>query len=214
MTMMMPTQPMSQPDFPDQAQLDRMLSKTRAKMFFMPGASWLGTLLCSHNLIWDPYCPTAWCDGKTIAFCPEFFVRLGQDQRVTLLAHELFHTMLDHSGRIGNRDPELWNMAADYVINLDLERMGYSFQDMNPLLDAKYVGMTTEEVYDSLVQKNVVPPKMMALICPEEGKTGDKDSQDPGNGPAQGSSGQGDIPTLCGDLRKPADGAPPQRIAR
>ena len=191
---------------PDQETLDRLLSRTKARLFSMKGASWLGTLLCSHNLIWDYDCPTAWCNGETIGFSPQFFVNLGPDQRVTLLAHELFHTMLDHCGnpkdsRMGDKDPEIWNYAADYVINNDLDRMGYVFTDMAPLLDHQYDGMTTEQVYDLLVQNHVQPAKMMALICPEEGQTSDKQDPGQGNGPSTPSSNGVPIPGLCGDLR-------------
>lgn len=216
MTMTPQTQPFELPELPDQATLDTMLDKTKGRLFFMPGASWRGSLLCSHKLIWDHSCPTAWCDGSTIAFSPWFFLKLGQDERVTLLAHELDHTMYDHAGRLYGRDPELWNVAADYIINNDLDRMGYSFKDMHPLLDHQYDGMSTEQLYDLLLKEGHKPPPIMSLICPEDGQTGDKPSQDPGNGPT-GPSGSGGtnspdpsgspIPSLCGDLRMPSQGA-------
>ncbi|MFN9979518.1 MAG: DUF2201 family putative metallopeptidase, partial [bacterium] len=34
-----------------------------------------------------------------------------------MLVHELLHAALLHSSRNGGRDPELWNVAADIVIN-------------------------------------------------------------------------------------------------
>lgn len=40
-----------------------------------------------------------------------------------MVAHELWHIAYEHvlSNRIGDRDPEKWNIAADHVINLMLE---------------------------------------------------------------------------------------------
>ena len=34
-----------------------------------------------------------------------------------VLAHEMLHAALRHGDRVGARDPYLWNVAADYVIN-------------------------------------------------------------------------------------------------
>ena len=34
-----------------------------------------------------------------------------------MLAHEMLHAALRHGDRVGGRDPYLWNVAADYVVN-------------------------------------------------------------------------------------------------
>lgn len=132
----------------DYDQLDRMMDKTKGRLFFMKGAGLLGSLLCNHKFIWDNSCDTAWCNGETIAFNPDFYLhKLNQDTRVTVLAHELWHTGYDHMHRRGNKDPKLWNIAADFVINNDLDKAGYSFAGLTPCLDHQYDGMTTEQVY-------------------------------------------------------------------
>ena len=41
-----------------------------------------------------------------------------------VLAHEMLHAALRHGDRVGARDPYLWNVAADYVINGWLSRDG------------------------------------------------------------------------------------------
>ncbi|MFP3607830.1 DUF2201 family putative metallopeptidase, partial [Paraburkholderia sp. SIMBA_053] len=46
-----------------------------------------------------------------------------------------------------------WNYACDYIINIDLQDEGYSFEGTQPCLDAQYRGMAEEDVYDHL-QKN------------------------------------------------------------
>jgi predicted metal-dependent peptidase len=148
---------LSQVVVPDQATLDTLLSKAKLQFFAAKrkGVGFLGSLLCDHTYIWDdsPNCPTAWCDGKTICFNPRFFVSLAQEQRVTLLVHELWHTGYDHMDRIGNRDPETWNEAADYVINNLMDTWGYNFTGMDPLLDHQYDNMTTEQVYEILIKQ-------------------------------------------------------------
>ncbi len=180
------------PNFPDEPTLTRMLDKTKGRLFFKKGAGFLGSLLCNHRFIWDWDAPTAWCNGTTIGFGPEFFYSLGTEQRVTLLAHELWHTGYDHMARLKDRDPQLWNWAADYVINNSLDIDGFSFEDMHPLLDHQYDGMSTDEVYDLLIQQYGTAPKMMARIC-KDGAGGDVGE------PMAGGPGQ---PDLSGDLRE------------
>jgi len=79
---------------------------------------------------------------------------------VTVLAHELWHTAYDHVGRFQDHDPEDFNQAADYVINIDLADAGYSFVGIEwGCLDPKFRGMHTQEVYDIIhVPKPKQPP--------------------------------------------------------
>ncbi len=141
------------PPLPDRATLDRLLEKTKGRLFFMKqaGITWVASGVCSHAFIWDETAPTAWCNGTTIGINPAFFLGLTWEARMTLLAHEACHTLNDHFDRIGKRDPQLWNMAADYVINNDLMRMGFSFEGLEfGCLDTAYANMSTEQVYDLL----------------------------------------------------------------
>lgn len=178
-----------------QAQLDKWLDQAKGRLFTMKGAGFLGSLLCNHRIIWDENCPTGWCDGSTIGLSPRFFTYLNRDTRVTLLVHELWHTGYDHMTRLAGRDPRIWNMAADYVINNDMVRNGFSFEGMNGLIDPAYDNMTTEEVYHKLIEEGVKPPP----CAPGPG--------DPGDGKAGegGTGNQGNIPDLSGDLREPTE---------
>jgi predicted metal-dependent peptidase len=182
------------PDLPADAVLETMLSKSKGRMFFQKGAGFLGSLMGRHKFIWDDEASTAWCDGTCIGINRRFFFNLNNETRVTLVAHELWHTGLDHVSRRGDRDPTLWNYAADYVINLILHNHGYSFQDMNLLLDFRFAGMSTEQVYDILVSENFQPPPNMQQLC--------EDNLDPvgSNNPQQGID-QAGIPSLAGDIR-------------
>lgn len=191
---------------PDQATLDRQLAKAKGRLFFKKGAGFLGSLLCNHALIWDHSCKTAWCNGETIGFSPAFFSKLPAEGQVTLLAHELWHTGFDHMNRIGDRDPTLWNYAADFVINLMLQNSGFDFTGMNPLLDEQFKDMSTEQVYDLLVDNNFQPPKKLKVLC-EGNAGGTPEEQNQGAGEAS-DSGE-DIPDLFGDIRP---GASPETV--
>jgi predicted metal-dependent peptidase len=72
---------------------------------------------------------------------------------ITTLAHELWHKGLLHHPRMGTRCPDIWNVAADHVINLRLEEDGFYMDGFPWLMDHQFAGMSTEQVYDYL-QKN------------------------------------------------------------
>ena len=151
MTMILP-QPL------DIAALDKDFAKTKAKLFTYRGAGFLGSLMANHKYIWDEDCDTAWCDSVNIAFNPYFYRDvLTPKSRVTVLAHEVWHTGCDHHGRVGGRDPEIWNISGDHLINLMLKEMGFSFENIEwAHKDPRFKGMSTEQIYDILIKER--PP--------------------------------------------------------
>ncbi|GCE07876.1 vWA domain-containing protein [Dictyobacter aurantiacus] len=60
---------------------------------------------------------TAATDGRNIYINPNFWRALTSAERLGLLAHEVLHAALLHVPRRGQRDPLLWNVAADIVVN-------------------------------------------------------------------------------------------------
>ncbi|HEX2909009.1 MAG TPA: hypothetical protein VHO69_19205, partial [Phototrophicaceae bacterium] len=68
-----------------------------------------------------------------------------------ILAHELLHVGLRHQARRQGRDPFLWNVACDYVINLWLVEMGVGrVPSVGLLLDHELRGMNAEAIYDRI----------------------------------------------------------------
>jgi predicted metal-dependent peptidase len=110
----------------------------------------------------DPkWCPTAATDGRKFYYNPAFIAQLDGKENVFLVAHELGHCIYEHFMRKGDRDPQLFNIAGDYIINntLDTElvKPGGDYcrviTYVKPFLNHKYDGWTTEEVYDDLKQQ-------------------------------------------------------------
>ncbi|MFI6153359.1 hypothetical protein ACIBCA_11760 [Kitasatospora sp. NPDC051170] len=69
-----------------------------------------------------------------------------------ILGHEMLHAALRHGERRGGRDPFLFNVAADYVINGWLLEMGVGDMPDGLLHDPQLKGMSAEEVYDFIVR--------------------------------------------------------------
>ncbi|GAA2126653.1 vWA domain-containing protein [Streptomyces synnematoformans] len=67
-----------------------------------------------------------------------------------ILGHEMLHAALRHGERRGARDPYLFNIAADFVVNGWLLEMGVGEMPPGLLYDPRLAGLSTEEVYDRL----------------------------------------------------------------
>jgi predicted metal-dependent peptidase len=67
-----------------------------------------------------------------------------------VLAHEMLHAALRHGDRCGTRDPYLFNVACDYVVNGWLREMQVGTMPEGLLHDPELAGLSAEEVYDRL----------------------------------------------------------------
>ncbi|RSN80634.1 hypothetical protein DMH26_37245 [Streptomyces sp. WAC 05379] len=67
-----------------------------------------------------------------------------------ILAHEMLHAALRHGDRCGTRDPYLFNVACDYVINGWLREMQVGEMPQGLLYDQEMTGLSAEEVYDRI----------------------------------------------------------------
>ncbi|QKZ17511.1 vWA domain-containing protein [Streptomyces chartreusis] len=67
-----------------------------------------------------------------------------------ILAHEMLHAALRHGDRCGTRDPYLFNVACDYLINGWLREMQVGEMPQGLLYDQEMTGLSAEEVYDRI----------------------------------------------------------------
>jgi predicted metal-dependent peptidase len=66
--------------------------------------------------------PMAVDSGWRLYADPEAVSRWTVAQIATVLRHETWHCLRDHSGRRGSRDPRRWNVAADFEVDSDIVR--------------------------------------------------------------------------------------------
>ncbi len=107
------------------------------------------------------WCKTIATDGRKFYYNADFVSKLSDGEMVFGFAHELGHIIFDHMVRRGDKDPQVWNMAGDFVINnmLVREGVGTMITTVPILVDRKYEGKTADEVYDELM-KNAVKIQM------------------------------------------------------
>lgn len=103
----------------------------------------------------DDWLPTAAVDGRNLFFNTQFFNAMDNKEIEFVLAHEILHMVYDHLGRREDRNPMLYNIAADYLVNnlLVEDRIGKKPKIVDCYQDFKYRGWTSEEVYDDLFEE-------------------------------------------------------------
>lgn len=97
-------------------ELEKLISVTRLRL--QAKSPFFATLSLFTEFKFSDHISTAATDGKDIYLNPNFFVPLSTLQKEGLILHELLHAALLHPLRLGERDPFLWNIAADMVVNL------------------------------------------------------------------------------------------------
>jgi predicted metal-dependent peptidase len=76
----------------------------------------------------DDWLGTAAVDGRNLYFNTQFFNAMDSKEIEFVVAHEILHCVFDHLGRRDERNPMLYNIAADYIVNnlLVRDRIGKS----------------------------------------------------------------------------------------
>ncbi|CAB4241894.1 vWFA domain containing protein [uncultured Caudovirales phage] len=134
------------------------------------------------------WCKTIATDGRKFYYNAEFIGKLSDGEMIFGFAHELGHIIFDHMTRRGDKNPQVWNMAGDYVINnmLIREGVGTTITTVPILADRKYEGKTADEVYDELM-KNAVKIQMPF----DEHLDGEGDGEGDGDGADGDKDGKG-----------------------
>ena len=162
------------------------LRKAKLKLMNHPNTLFLTNILFSLKIEFTDRVPTLGTEGVHLYVNAEWWNKWSNKQQVGLLAHEAWHVAFMHMFRRGTRDPKTWNYAGDYVINNMVLAAG---MELPPgLHDSKYNGMTTEEVYDKLMQ-SPNPPNQPNEIGQD---VMDPQAQD---GDGEGEDGEGDGPS-------------------
>lgn len=99
----------------------------------------------------DPAMPTSCTDGANIAVDAEFFKRLSAEERMVVIAHNVWHCALLHWDRQKQIGNDVFDYAADLEIDLLLQKDHFNF----PILphDAQWESLSLEQVCELLPAK-------------------------------------------------------------
>ncbi len=130
----------------------------RARNWFISSYPLLGALAAGFIIIEDPLLCTRMdiSVAAVNAYMKEIYINpaagLDEYECRFVMAHELLHVGLRHQARCQGRDPYLWNVACDYVINGWLVEMGLGeLPKIGTLYDPELKGLSAESIYDRIV---------------------------------------------------------------
>ena len=138
---------------------------------------------------------TAATDGKNIYVDPKYFESLSENDRLFTIAHEIMHIKFMHMYRLADkdgkkRDPELWNIATDAIINANLERDGFTIKE-------GYVNMpealnySAEEFYEILLREKEEKEKQQQQNGQgNQGNSGEQSENSEGKDSSQNDMGE------------------------
>lgn len=164
------------------------ISKAKARLlmdhpFFATLLLRTPVMVCRETPYGQPI-PLAATDGEMIYYNEDFLEKCSVEDVMTVLAHEIGHDSLLHSHRLGGRNPDLFNQAADHAINLMLIDQKFQCPKVlngGWLADPQYKGMSADRIYDDLKRKQ--PP-------PQGGGKGGGKGDGKGKGKGQPGGGQ------------------------
>ena len=131
--------------------------------------------------------PTAGTDGETIYYNPKYLESLSVEEQTFIFAHEVCHIAFNHILRSEGKDPELWNIATDGVINQFLKRDGLKMVPGGVDM-AEAINYDAEQLYEKLLQE-----KQQRQQQQQNGKgnsQSEQGNQQQSSGSSQGENGQ------------------------
>lgn len=131
---------------------------------------------------------TACTDGNCVYFDIAFLSSLSNEERIFVLAHEVWHAVLLHLTRRGNRNPTLFNIATDKEVNYLLKEDGLTPPSDLCFPEGDEVGKCAEEIYEMMLKKQKQNQKQQQQNGGAGGSGGSSSSSQK-NSKKQGSSG-------------------------
>ena len=149
----------------DRSKIERRVKKAKITLMRKPEfALWSGIMMVGKTEVRDGF-PSAATNGRDEIYGTEFVDGLTDKELMFVVLHENLHKAFRHLiiwKKLHDQDARLANMACDYVINLILHNTDPNEQtiaiprkdgEIYGLLDTKYKGLNTKQVFDLLKQE-------------------------------------------------------------
>lgn len=99
--------------------------------------------------------------NKTIFINP--LANLSLEGMKFVIAHEILHIALNHASRLNGRDPLIWNLACDFVINNWLIEMNIGVPPNGIYVESVLSGLSADEIYLMILNNNKLHKDMGTL---------------------------------------------------
>ena len=116
----------------------------------------IGNVLLNLGIVLDTTIDTAATDFRNIFVNPDFWVKLDDNERLFVLAHETWHVAMNHALRRQCRLPEPWNYATDLEIHFILQNEKFK-EPWCLQHDPSWAPFSAERIYEEIVKNQ--PPQ-------------------------------------------------------
>ena len=138
-----------------------IISKTKLQV--RRECQFFGALMLFASIQETTKLDTAATDRRDIFFNKKFLESLTSSEQNALMLHEVLHMALLHVQRRQSRDPYIWNIAADIVVN-DLIQRNTSFKlPKGAIIDNAYRDKSVEYIYEALLKDDKYKAKKYKL---------------------------------------------------
>ncbi len=148
-----------------------------------------GSVVASVDYKENKDIPTAGTDGETIYYNPKYLESLSVEEQTFIFAHEVCHIAFNHILRSEGKDPELWNIATDGVINQFLKRDGLKMA-LGGVDMAEAINYDAEQLYDKLLQEKQQRQQQNGQGNNQSEQGNQQQNQQQSRGSSQGENGQ------------------------
>ena len=172
------------------AQLSDLISATRIRL--RRHSPFFAALALFVDVRFTEEVPVAATDGRLLFFHPNSYGDLQPAERDAVFLHELLHAALLHPSRRGVREQELFNIAADIVVNGMVAAEKSVALPKGAIRDTKLEHHSVEEIYELLQKKTKKKqPKLPLADLLKPGSMGSGTEQEGGEGGEGGEKEEG-----------------------
>ena len=113
-----------------------------------------GSIVANTNFIAESLVVTVGTDGKNIYYNPSFIESITEEEQIFIFTHEICHIAFNHIIKSNGKNKEIWNIAADAVVNAFLKEDGLKIpKDGVNIPEA--INFDVEEMYNKLLKENI-----------------------------------------------------------
>jgi predicted metal-dependent peptidase len=167
-----------------------------ARVALVLDAPFFGVLASRLNIVEDPTCETMWTNSVDVGYNPAWVDEQSDAQLKGTWVHEVFHVANGHCWRMGKRNPDDWNEAADRSIYRYIIKAGFVMPD-GVLDDKGFENMPAELIYEKIKKprpEGGSPQQQQKGGTPQDGQgqpqAGSGNGQPDPNGSQKDGSGQ------------------------
>lgn len=145
-------------------ELLKKLTKAKFTTLLKSNTAFINAIGLTLDMRIDPSIPSACTNGKSIKWNPEFLESLTDEEVIFVYIHECLHIAYMHTATLEQDlargiDLKLLNIAQDYRINYDLDKLKLGNLPSKALFDPKYTpDWTSYQIYEDLLEKSDAEP--------------------------------------------------------